>query len=217
MIRYAKVAREEKIDIFAIGIGQKARRNQLNQITGDATRVYSQKTFQGLLGFIKTLKIVQFDCFAPNEYVDYCNRGMFQNLPRHTISNINSDSRRSGCSQICLNDPRRAVCACYFNYALGEDEKSCVPTIVQATQRPISIGIQESTIINDKPNHLSTNSTEQPLTGVAHWVDENKAILKTVLIIVISCCCAMFVLFAIIIIIKRRKNRGSDSGRYFER
>jgi len=74
-IQLANKARNENVDIYAIGIGAKSRRNQLEDITGFKNRVFFRSNFSGLLDFIRTLKVVQFDCFATTDYIDYCHKG----------------------------------------------------------------------------------------------------------------------------------------------
>lgn len=73
VIRVSAAARKIGIIIYVIGIGE--RSPKLNLATNDTSHVYHQDDFHQLLNFINEMKIVQFDCFKPSEYTDFCFQG----------------------------------------------------------------------------------------------------------------------------------------------
>lgn len=68
--QYAKVARDQDIKIFGIGVGNKDRFRQLNEVSGGAENVFYHDDFSNLLQKISELKVVQFECF--DEFKDFC-------------------------------------------------------------------------------------------------------------------------------------------------
>ena len=77
-------------------------------MTESPDRVFLHKNFGQFLKQITQLKVAQFECF--DEFVDHC---------------AIADTAGESCEQYCLNRRDRHVCACYSEFYLDTDLRSC--------------------------------------------------------------------------------------------
>jgi len=216
--QYAKIARDEKdIKIFGIGVGDKDRFRQLNEVSGGAENVFYHDDFSNLLQKISELKVVQFECF--DEFKDFCK------------------DEGEPCDHFCLNEKTHYECACQFNYELGPDLHSCHPI----EEPPFIIGghnehpllYTENFPAHTSPDRTVVHSVDHTSTAktslgsdsrefdhqsnetvdTEESVSEDKGLKVPIIIFV----CLLFTAIFIIVIVKIvRNSTNHNTGRFFE-